>query len=106
MKYPYPLVQINPKTALNLGLSEGDWVYIETPEGKIKQKLKIEEGIDPRVVHADGFWWYPEEPADDPSLFGVWKSNINAITPDNLEFFSFSGDNAFRALICKVYKSN
>jgi anaerobic selenocysteine-containing dehydrogenase len=103
--YPDPLIQINPKTAAELGISEGDWVWIETPEGKIKQRAKLDEGIDPRVVHADGFWWYPEESAEDPNLFGVWTSNINAITPDSLESFDYAGDNAFRALMCRVYRT-
>ena len=103
--YPDPLVQINPRTAVELGITDGDWVWIETPEGKIKQKAKLDDGIDPKVIHADGFWWYPEETAKDPNLFGVWKSNVNAITPDNLESFDYAGDNAFRALLCRVYKT-
>jgi thiosulfate reductase/polysulfide reductase chain A len=103
--YPDPLIQINPRTAAELGISEGDWVWIETPEGKIKQKAELDEGIDSRVVHADGFWWYPEESAEDPNLFGVWTSNINAITPDSLETFDYAGDNAFRALMCRVYRT-
>lgn len=103
--YPHPLVQIHPNTASKLGIIEGDWVYIETPEGRIKQKAKLTEGIHPQVVHADGFWWYPEESERYPNFFGVWKSNVNAITPDSLQFFDYAGDNAFRALLCRVYKN-
>jgi thiosulfate reductase/polysulfide reductase chain A len=104
--YPEPLVQIHPDTAGKLGIVDGDWVYIETPEGKIKQRAQLDKEIHPKVVHADGFWWYPEDPGEEPYLFGLWKSNINAITPDGPEFFDYAGDNAFRALMCKVYKAD
>lgn len=103
--YPNPRLQIHPQMAEILGIKDGDAVYIETPEGKIKQVAQLDEGLDPRVVHADGYWWFPEEPGRDPCLFGVWESNINAITPDDPTFYSYAGDNPFRALLCKVYKA-
>jgi thiosulfate reductase/polysulfide reductase chain A len=104
-KYPNPLLQIHPQTAEKLGVAEGDPVYIETPLGRITQKANITTGIDPRVVHADGYWWYPEMPGEDPCLFGVWESNINAILPDDPEVCDYAGNNCFRALLCKVYKA-
>lgn len=103
--YPYPLLQIHPETAASLGIADGDTVYIETPEGRIRQRARVWDGIHPRVVHADGFWWYPELPGKEPCLFGVWESNINAITPGSEEFFDYAGDDAFRALLCRVYKA-
>lgn len=103
--YPFPKLQIHPKTAGVLGIREGDSVWIATPEGKIRQRASLDTGIDPRVVHADGYWWYPEQPGNDPCLFGLWDSNVNAITPDDPSLFSYAGDNPFRALLCKVYKA-
>lgn len=103
--YPNPKLQIHPQTANDLGIKDGDAVYIETPEGRVKQVAQLDEGLDHRVVHADAFWWFPEEPGTDPCLFGVWESNINAITPDDATFHSYAGDNPFRALLCKVYKA-
>jgi len=102
-RYSYPLLQIHPETAKQLGISEGDSVYIETPLGRIGQKAQLFEGIHPQVVHADGYWWYPEEPGADPCLFGVWDSNINSIVPDDLEHCDYAGDNNFRGLLCRVY---
>jgi len=104
-RYPYPLLQIHPETAAELGIADGDAVYVETPEGKIKQRAGVWDGIHPQVVHADGFWWYPELPGKEPCLFGVWESNINAITPGEEEFFDYAGNNAFRGLLCRVYKA-
>jgi len=104
-KRPYPLLEIHPETAQGLGIADGDPVYIETPLGRIGQRAKLTTGIDPRVVHADGYWWYPELPGEEPCLFGVWDSNINAILPDDPELCDYTGDNYFRALLCKVYKA-
>jgi thiosulfate reductase/polysulfide reductase chain A len=102
--HPDPRLEIHPQTAAELGISGGDWVYIETIEGRVKQKAKLTESIDPRVVHADGYWWYPERPGKIPQLFDIWESNINMIFPDDPEFCDYAGDNYFRALLCKVYK--
>ncbi len=102
--YPNPLVRMHPETANKLGINDGDPVYIETPEGKVKQFAKVWDGIHPEVVQADAHWFYPEMPAKDPCLFGVWESNINAIVPDDKEYFDFAGDNYFRALLCKIYR--
>lgn len=102
---PDPLLEIHPDTAMELLIADGDMVYIETPEGKVRQRARLTRGIHPRVVHADGHWWYPEMPGKDPCLFGVWESNINAIAPGNSEYFDYEGDNPLRALLCRVYKA-
>ena len=104
--YPDPLLQIHPDTASKLGIANGNWVYIETPEGRIKQKAKLTEGIDPRVVHADGYWWYPELPGEDPCLFGVWESNANVLTSSAPPYDSAFGTYQLRGLLCNIEKIN
>ncbi len=103
--HPDPLLQINPDTAAKLGIRDGDEVCIETPLGVIKQKAHCLEGMPPEVVHADGYWWFPEKPEAEPSLLGVWESNINAILPDDPEVCDYAGNSYFRALLCRVYKA-
>ncbi|MBW1916218.1 MAG: molybdopterin-dependent oxidoreductase, partial [Deltaproteobacteria bacterium] len=49
---PDPLMEIHPDTASSLDIRDGDWVWIESPRGRVKQKAKVTPGIDPRVVHA------------------------------------------------------
>ena len=56
----YPIAQINPETAKNLGIEDGDWMWIESPRGRIKQKARLYPGIDPRVVMATANCYYPE----------------------------------------------
>jgi anaerobic selenocysteine-containing dehydrogenase len=104
--HPEPIMQINEKTAKSLGIEEGDWVWIESPRGRIKQKCKFFDGIDPRVVHTQHGWWFPEEDGAEPSLYGVWKSNCNVLTDDDPDICNpISGGWPLRALLCKVYKA-
>ncbi len=44
----YPRVQIHPDTAGEHGIREGDWVWIESPRGRIRQKANLFGGMDPR----------------------------------------------------------
>lgn len=104
--HPDPIVQINSETAKNLGISDGDWVWIESPRGKIRQKCRLFDGIDPRVVHVEHGWWFPEEDGAERSLHGVWKSNCNVLTDDDPAICnSISGGWPLRGFLCKVYKA-
>jgi anaerobic selenocysteine-containing dehydrogenase len=104
-KHPDPLMDIHPDTAENLGINDGDWAYIETRRGKIKQKARYNSGMLPDVVNCQASWWFPEKSANEPELSGVWESNANVLTLDDPEFCDeLSGGWCNRALLCKVYK--
>jgi anaerobic selenocysteine-containing dehydrogenase len=88
-----------------LGIADGDWVYIETLRGVIKQKARLNSGIRPEVVDVASHWWFPEEPAQEPWLHGVWQSNANMLTMDDPEVCDpLSGGWVLRGLLCRVYK--
>jgi len=102
---PDPIVQINPETARQHGIGDGDWTWIETPKGRILQKCQFFEGIDVRVVHAEHGWWFPEFPGEEPWLHGVWLSNINVCVDDDPKKCSpITGTWPSRTLLCKIYK--
>jgi len=102
--YPYPTVEINPNTARRLGIGEGDWVIIETPRGKIKQKAKLTTKIHRRMIEVQHGWWFPEEIAEEPVLYRVFESNANVLTPDDDRYCDPpTGAVAFVPLLCKVY---
>jgi thiosulfate reductase / polysulfide reductase chain A len=104
--HPDPLVQIHPETAKNLDIEDGNWVWIETCRGKIKMKCQFFTGIDPRVVHCEHGWWFPEMPAGEPGLHGVWESNVNVLLEDNPECCNKgTGSWPLRTSLCKIYKS-
>ncbi len=73
---PDPIVEIHPATAEKHGIKEGDWVYIESPRGRVRERAKIYDGIDPGVIVAEHGWWYPE--IKDPG-HGWDISNINIL---------------------------
>jgi anaerobic selenocysteine-containing dehydrogenase len=73
---PNPIVEIHPETAKKYGIQDGDWVYIESPRGRVKEQAKLYDGIDPRVVVAEHGWWFPE--IKDPG-HGWDISNINIL---------------------------
>lgn len=101
-----PQVQLHPNTAQHLGINNGDWVWLETPRGKVKQKCLCFKGIHPQVVHAEHGWWFPELPGEEPTLGGVWESNVNVLTDDDPERCNpQSGGWPLRTSLCKVYKA-
>jgi anaerobic selenocysteine-containing dehydrogenase len=96
-----PVVEIHPDTAKKEGIKEGDWVFIESPRGRVRQRAKLFSGMDPRVVSAEHGWWFPEK---EDAGHGWDESNINILT-DN----SFSncdpamGATHVRTLLCRIY---
>jgi anaerobic selenocysteine-containing dehydrogenase len=85
---PDPLVTLNPETASNLGLHEGEWVEIETPFGKITQKLKVSDTIHPRMVDVQHGWWFPEKEGKEPVFFDAFKANANVLCPTEDQYLS------------------
>jgi len=102
---PDPIMQIHPDTAAKLGISNGDWVWIETVRGRVRQKAELFDGLNPGVVHAEHGWWFPELPGEEPWLHGVWESNINVVLNDDPDVCSqITGGWLLKTALCKVYK--
>lgn len=97
--HPDPLVEIHPDTAAAHGIAAGDWVWIETLRGRIRQKARLTDGIDPRVVHVEHGWWFPEEPGPE---HGVWKSNANVLTRNDPPYDPAMGTYHLRGLLCRI----
>jgi anaerobic selenocysteine-containing dehydrogenase len=96
-----PLVEIHPETASRFGIEDGDWIWIETLRGRIKQKARLTGGIDPRVIHVPHGWWFPEQSSPD---HGLWQSNANVLTRNGPPYDPAMGTCQLRALLCKIYK--
>ncbi|MFC1860983.1 molybdopterin-dependent oxidoreductase [Chloroflexota bacterium] len=101
--HPEPLVTINAGTAGKLGISEGDWVYIETKRGRIKQKASLVTSIDPRVISVEHGWWFPER--EDLELHGWAESNVNILTDNKRPYAREMGSATLRGILCKIYKA-
>jgi anaerobic selenocysteine-containing dehydrogenase len=81
--HPDPIVEVHVETARKLGVADGDWVWIETPIGRCRQKARLVTTLDPDCISTQHGWWYPEKSPEAPSLFGLWESNINVTTDDD-----------------------
>ncbi|MEM2342421.1 MAG: molybdopterin dinucleotide binding domain-containing protein [Candidatus Bathyarchaeia archaeon] len=65
-----PIVSINAETARRLGIFNGDWVWIETRFGRIKQRARLTNEVHPNMLHVQHGWWHPEMSGEDPVLLG------------------------------------
>ena len=101
-RHPDPLVQIHPDAAASLGISQGDWVCLESPYGTARLRAQLFDGIAPDVVSAEHGWWYPEAPPPDYR----WKrSCVNLLFGDE-HFDPETGAEPLKCYLCKVYKAD
>jgi anaerobic selenocysteine-containing dehydrogenase len=97
----YPTAQIHPETAAKYGIQDGDWIWIESPRGRIRQKARLFPGIMKGVLMAMANCFYPEEPAK--GYHGLFISNPNVLTSnDHLDPMYGSPD--LTCLLCKISK--
>ena len=97
---PEPIAEVNSETAKVLGLNDGDLIYIETPKGRIKQRLAFNPNLDERVVFAAFGWWFPE---DRKKLFGWDKANINLLIDSGPPYDRTTGIVNIKGIPCSVY---
>ena len=100
-----PIIEINPDTAKNMGISEDDWVWVETIYFREKEQVRFRarfvKDLHPNVIAVDHGWWFPEQ--NDP-YHGCFKSNINVVIPADVYDPMFGSSN-LRSIPARVYKS-
>ncbi|SHN58474.1 molybdopterin-containing oxidoreductase family protein [Desulfitobacterium chlororespirans] len=102
--HPFPQVTMNPETAANYGIKEGDWVKIENNLGECRMKAEFLEGMRKDTVSADHAWWFPERDPEDGTLFGAFESNINLLVPMRPGKSGLA--NSYKTLLCKISKAD
>jgi anaerobic selenocysteine-containing dehydrogenase len=99
--HPDPIVEIHPQTAEKEGIQEGEWVIIESPRGKVRQRAKLFPGMAPEIVAAQHGWWFPEK---KESTHGWEESNINVLTDNAYDTCDPAmGATSVRTLLCRIY---
>lgn len=96
---PEPQVEMHPETAAKHGIGRGDWVVISSPRGRIRQRALITGDIDPRVIHCQHAWWFPERPGWD---HGIFESNANLLTSQAEPYDPAMGTYQLRGLLCAI----
>jgi anaerobic selenocysteine-containing dehydrogenase len=99
----YPEVELHPAAARARGIAEGDWVAIETPEGSVRARARLNADIDPRVVVGEhGFWQSCAElgaAGYDP--FGPTSASYNLLI-GTADRDPISGTPALRSYLCEI----
>lgn len=96
-------IEINLETAAELGIRQGDEIYIERAEYKdrVCGKAKLVSESHPKVVACTSHWWYPEKPGPE---HGCFDSNINTLMSTRPPYDPVNGNSQIQAIICRVGK--
>jgi len=101
-----PEVELHPSAAVTRGIVPGDWVSIETPEGSVRARARLNDEIDPRVVVGEHGWWQAcaaiGAPGYDP--FGPGGANLNLII-GRTALDPVSGTASHRAYLCEIRRA-
>jgi len=93
--HPHPFVEIHPDTASELGIKERDWVFVESPRGKIRVKAKLTLAVHPKVVMVAHGW-------GQPYAHGL-PDNILTDDRPRCPISAATGNKSF---LCKIYKES
>ncbi|MDR3136941.1 MAG: molybdopterin-dependent oxidoreductase [Coriobacteriales bacterium] len=100
--HPDPTAEMSAATLKRLGIRPGQWVMVATARGQARFVAAAASMID-EVVSCEYGWWYPEEPAGEPNLSGIWRSNINLLTSADIEYCEpLIGSWNYNAIPCRV----
>ncbi len=101
--YPVPELWIHPEAAEAYGISEGDWVWVESKRGKIRAVASVTEGINPGTVYMERFW----NPETLNTKTHGWKEmNVNMLTKEDAPFNDVVGTYTLRGFLVKVSKAD
>jgi anaerobic selenocysteine-containing dehydrogenase len=98
-----PYVEIHPDTAKEIGVENGEWVWIEGVRGRVKRKLKTTPVVHPKMAMALHGWWLPESDGKAPNFNGIWDLNLNQLIPMGHQGKSGFGGAPLKTMLCKIY---
>ena len=102
-----PEVELHPAAAAERGIQPGDWVRIETPEGSVRARARLNEALKPEVVCGQHGWWQacPEIGASGYDPFSPDGANFNRII-GNQAIDPISGSVPHRAYLCQIRRAD
>lgn len=100
---PDPQVEINPQTAAARGIAAANWVFIVTPNGRVRARAKLNASLAPETVVGQHGWWQACDELGLPGYppYGPGSANLNLVlsqTPSD----RISGSSPLRASVCDV----
>lgn len=102
-----PEVELHPMTAAERNIQNGDWVRIETPQGSVRARARMNDSLQPNVVCGQHGWWQACQEIGAPGYdaFDAEGANINLIV-GNDAIDPISGSVPHRAYMCEVSPAN
>ena len=102
---PEPFLEIHPGTAREKEIADGEWISLETANGKVTLKARFNDSLHPQVVTTVYGWW---QPCDELKLGGYDPfrpdgANTNLLIP-NSDNDPISASVAHRGQRCRVAK--
>ena len=100
---PEPFLEIHPDTAKAYKINDGEWLSLETRNGKVSLKAKFNESLHPQVVATVYGWWQAcrELKLNGHDPFSQNGANINLLALDT-DVDPISASVAHRGLQCRV----
>jgi anaerobic selenocysteine-containing dehydrogenase len=98
-----PEVELHPAAAAGRGITQGDWVTIETPDGSVRARARLNESLDPHVVCGQHGWWQacPQIGAPAYDAFSAAGANLNLII-GNAAIDPIGGSVPHRSYLCQI----
>lgn len=102
-----PEVELHPAAAAERGISPGDWVRIETSQGSVRARARLNDSLEPRVVCGQHGWWQacPDIGAPSYDPFGPDGANVNLLI-SNEAIDPISGSVPHRSYLCQVRRED
>ena len=105
--WPYPETWINPVTAAEIGVKDGDWLWLESRRGKTQGRCRITKSVAPKVIYQERFWNPELMDTNNPNR--AWQvMNINLLTQnsDDYPFNDVYGTYVLRGVCINIKKAD
>jgi anaerobic selenocysteine-containing dehydrogenase len=100
---PEPTADIHPETALRYGVTNKQWMIVESPRGAVKVKARVTGNIVPGVVCCQHGWWQDCRELELPSYNPYESSGANPGTLVGTDLADpVSGSLPHRSYLCRV----
>ena len=102
---PAPELRMNPQTAAEYGIEDGDWVKVTSRRASSHALASVTEGIAPGVLISER-WWNPEcfDTTQESITPGIEECGYNCLSTDSFQNPAFA-TNSYRAFTVKIEKS-
>ncbi len=81
-----PEMFIHAEDARQWDLTHGEWVEVETRNGKVRLRTAIRDDMPRGLIRVPHGWWKPEEQQGKDHLSGAWTYADAQICPDDEDF--------------------